>query len=769
MRGEVSPAPARTPYAAERAVRTAAVDEWLAGLLGFADGVALVAVGGHGRGELAPASDLDLVLLHREETGPARTAEIADRVWYPIWDAGLRLDHAVRTVPEARDVARRDLRAALGLLDARHVAGDPALTASLREQVHADWRADAPRRLPGLREMAADRAARYGDVAYTAEPELKEARGGLRDVQAMRAVAAAWVADRPDPRVLAAYIRLFDARHALHETTGRAVDRLLLQEQDAVAHALGYADADALLRALAEAGRLISLAGDLTWRQVDRYVSPRRTRRPPGRRPVRRPLARDVVEQDGEAMLARGADPGRDPTLVLRAAAAAAQAGVPLALATVRTLAAAAPPLPTPWPGHARDALIALLGAGRSAIAVWEALDHAELLAWMLPEWERVRNRRERGPLHRFTVDRHLIETAAVAAEFTRDVSRPDLLLLAALLHDIGKGWPGDHSRTGEVIAREAGRRVGLSPADAEALGRAVRHHLLLPRVATRRDLDDPVTVESVASAIGSADLLELLFPLAVADGIATGPAAWNAWKAGLTADLTRRVAAVLAGESPPATVSLRPDPALLGCGPGPDVRIDGARITTVAPGRPDLLWQAAGVLALHRLSIRAASATSYRWTGPEGETVTAATFTAAPEYGGEPDPRSLADDLRAVLAGRLDVAGRLERRRSAVPSPGKAVRIPVPPPRVEVIDDASRSATVLEVRAHDRPGLLWVIGRALACAGVHIRAARVDTVGVEAVDAFYVVDDRGRPLADRARREAVREALREALREQEP
>ena len=184
-----------------------------------------------------------------------------------------------------------------------------------------------------------------------------------------------------------------------------------------------------------------------------------------------------------------------------------------------------------PWPAEARDALIALLGAGHAAIGVWEALDEEGLVTALIPDWERVRNRPQRNPLHTFTVDRHLVETAAYAAALTRDVARPDLLLVACLLHDLGKGWPGDHSVSGEVVARDVAHRVGFPDADAELVARAARHHLLLPMVATRRDLDDPVTVEQVARTLGGRPLLELLHALAAADGMATGPAAWNDWK----------------------------------------------------------------------------------------------------------------------------------------------------------------------------------------------------------------------------------------------
>ena len=704
-------------------------------MLGAEPGVALVAVGGYGRKELLPGSDLDVLLLHDGRDG---IAKIADRVWYPVWDSGAHLDHAVRTVPQARRVARNDLKVALGLLHARHIAGDPDLTTRLREGALEDWRANARTRLIELREMSDERARLHGELAFLLEPDLKESRGGQRDVHAIQAIAAAWVAPAPGPKVRAAYEQIIDTRHVLHEVTGRRSDRLVLEEQDEVARTLGLLDGDALLRNLAGAGRTVAYAVDHAFRQADR-AGGRKSLGSRMRRGKldRRPLADGVVEQDGEVVLARAASPSDDPALVLRAAAAAAQAGMPLAPRALARLADC-PPLPVPWPDGARNALITLLGAGHSAIGVWEALDQEGLLTKLIPDWERVRNRPQRNPLHRFTVDRHLVECAANAAALTRDVARPDLLLLSALMHDIGKGWPGDHSVSGEVVARDFAKRVGLNDADAEVIAAAVRHHLLLPVAATRRDLADPVTLQSVADKVGTRLLLDLLHALSVADGLATGPAAWNDWKAGLVTELVHRVSVVLAGEPTPGPVPLREDQlALIGDG-GPAAIVKGTEVTVVALDRPGLLWRAAGVLASHRLVVRSATATS---VGDTAVTV----FSVAPEYGEPPDAERVTIDLRRMIEGRLDVQDRLERRARAVRAAGGEV----PPPKVAVVDSASDTATVVEVRAHDEPGLLWRIGRALGDCGLDVRAARVETLGAEVVDVFYVTGSDGGLLTD--------------------
>ncbi|MYW07565.1 [protein-PII] uridylyltransferase, partial [Streptomyces sp. SID2563] len=332
------------PGPPRRAALAALTDDWLTALFtGAAQhagvrGAALVAVGGYGRGELSPRSDLDLLLLHDGTADASAVAALADRIWYPVWDLGLALDHSVRTPAEARKTAGEDLKVQLGLLDARPVAGDLGLVAALRTAILADWRNQAPKRLPDLHELCRERAERHGELRFLLEPDLKEARGGLRDVTALRAVAASWVADAPREGLAEARRTLLDARDALHLTTGRATDRLALQEQDQVAQALGLLDADALLRQVYEAARTVSYATDVTWREVNRVLRARSARprlrallgggRSPA--PDRTPLADGVVEADGEAVLARTARPERDPVLVLRAAAAAAQSGLPL-------------------------------------------------------------------------------------------------------------------------------------------------------------------------------------------------------------------------------------------------------------------------------------------------------------------------------------------------------------------------------------------------------------------------------------------------------
>ncbi|MGW7822896.1 [protein-PII] uridylyltransferase [Streptomyces puniciscabiei] len=777
-----------------RAALAELTDDWLAGLFTAAaeglPGASLVAVGGYGRGELSPRSDLDLLLLH-DGSDPKAVAALADRLWYPVWDLGLALDHSVRTPAEARRTAGEDLKVQLGLLDARHLAGDLGLTSGLRTAVLADWRNQAPKRLPELQELCAERAERQGELQYLLEPDLKEARGGLRDATALRAVAASWLADAPREGLADARRRLLDVRDALHLATGRATDRLALQEQDQVAAELGLLDADTLLRQVYEAARVISYASDVTWREVGRVlrsraVRPRLRAMLGGGKPVaeRSPLAEGVVEQDGEVVLARAARPERDPVLPLRAAAAAAQAGLPLSLHAVRRMAATARPLPTPWPAEAREQLVTLLGSGRPTVDVWEALEAEGLISRLLPDWERVRCRPQRNAVHLWTVDRHLIETAVRASELTRRVSRPDLLLVAALLHDIGKGWPGDHSVAGEIIARDVAARIGFDRADVDVLSALVRHHLLLIETATRRDLDDPATVRSVAEAVGTQGTLELLHALTEADALATGPAAWSSWRGHLVADLVRRVSAVLAGDAPdepePAAPTAEQErlaieayrtggPVLAlraqtepATGEEPSGEPLGVELLIAVPDQPAVLPAVAGVLAVHRLTVRTAELRALRLPDDVDDgSVLLLNWRVAAEYGSLPQATRLRADLVRALDGSLDIAGRLAERDAAYPRRRGWV---APPPRVTVAPAASRHATVIEVRAQDAPGLLHRIGMALEKAGVRVRSMHVSTLGSNAVDAFYVTTGAGAPLPGEDAASMAR-ALEETLR----
>jgi [protein-PII] uridylyltransferase len=748
---------------------TDAVDAWLAELFSAApaDGLALVAVGGYGRRELCPGSDLDLILLHRGgRRDRGDLTRRAEQIWYPIWDRGMKLGHAVRTVKEAVSLAGSDLNTATSQLDTRLLAGDPELADELLRRATDQWRATASRWLAALRDSVAERHEKAGEVAFLLEPDLKEGRGGLRDVHALRwAEAARRILFEGDDEALhAAHGVVLEVRIELQRRTGKGSDRLLLQEQDGVAQALGDPSADALMARLSSAARTIAWTSDEAWERIGSSL-----KGPRGRvAAADRPLATGLVLREGLVELAAGADPAHDPGLVLRAAAAAAGAGTAIGRHSLDRLAADAPAgLDEHWTDDARADLVTLLAAGRAAIAVLEALDQKGLLVRLLPEWAAVRCRPQRNAYHRFTVDRHLCEAAAGAAAHAGEVDRPDLLLLGTWLHDIGKGFVGqrgdDHTVAGEAVIDDVASRMGFPPDDVAVLVNMVRHHLLLPDVATRRDLDDPATVASVAAQVEDRRLLSLLHWLTVADSEATGPAAWSPWKAGLVRDLVDRVDRFLSGNEGHTTREF----------PGPThlAVLDRARAerrlvvaahdreaTIVAPDRPGLFRHIAGVLALHGLDVLAARA----WSSDDGWAIEH--FHVEPSFGRGADWAAVESDIVKALDGVLSLEARLaDRARQYAGRVG--VRAAAPPrTQVTVHTEASDAATIVEVRAPDRIGTLYRITRVLADLGLDIRSAMVATVGHEVVDAFYVVDAAGAKVTDEDRVATIEGALRIVL-----
>lgn len=735
------------------------VDQWLAGLFaeataGDAEGVALVAVGGYGRSELCPQSDIDVMLVH---AGRSDVAILAERMWYPIWDKGLRLSHVVCTVREALEIATNTLDTATALLSSRHVAGDPGASSQLAQSALGQWQKQSKRFLTDLGTRVDLRHQTAGEVAFRLEPDLKEGRGGLRDVHALHWAEAASriILDHDRAGLAASYALLLDVRVELHRLSGRSGNVLASQDQDTVARSLGLADDDELMRRVAEAGRTIAWTSDDTWRRIRSAL-----RGPHGRVNHTKDFDGGLQIRDNEVHLNITADTG-DPSVALRAAVVAASHQSVIDRDSLEQLAASATRLAEPWPEGARQLFVDLLLRGPSAIPIIESLDQRGVWCRILPEWTLVRARPQRNPYHRFTVDRHLLETVGHAARLSSRVERPDLLVMAALLHDLGRGTAGDHADIGVDLAQRIGARMGFPPDDTDTIAWLVQRHLLLPDVAGRRDLDDSTTINRVAAVVTSPARLALLAALTEADALATGPAAWGPSKSRLVGQLVERVGHVLAGRTTSSVVAPEfPTPLQLErlAAPGRSVTAGGDRLTVIADDRPGTFSRVAGVLALHGLDVVSAAAHS-----SDGRAL--AEFRVADPVRHEIPWSKVAADVELGLDGRLAIPARLAERARTYARTKRSIA-PRTAIKVTFDDDASADTTVLDVQAPDGMGVLYRITRAFGDLDIDIRSARVQTMGNHVVDGFYVRDSGGHPISSPELRAEIERAIVHSLNE---
>ena len=721
--------------------------------------IALAAVGGYGRGELSPGSDLDIVFLHSGKVSSEHLKSFINDVLYPLWDKK-SVDHSVRTRSETREAAASDLRVATGLLDIRLIAGNADLVAAVQSDALDYWRKNTKENLAELHKSLQARHTRAGELAYLLEPDLKEARGGLRDIQALRAISLAAAIAVPLEKISWAEATLNNVRESLHIASGRGKDRLLFQEQDKVAHLLNYPNADAMMSDVARAARSVDYLLSYTWHSLEHKGKDGLGRIL--KRPRVATVAKNVSASNREIVIDPFTSLDDDPVVGLRAAATAAQLGLPLSLDTCTELSenlkSGQGKLSTPWPREARELLITLIGAGEAMVGIFESLDQEEIIFEWIPEWMSVRSLPQRNALHRHTVDRHMVETAVHAAKLTRKVQRPDLLLFAALFHDIGKGGQEDHCVRGVRLIEPIAQRIGFDTKEIEILKNLVLHHLLLSSTATRRDLDDPATIQSIVSLIPDVSTLELLHALSIADGEATGSAGWSDWKAALVNDLVQRVKRAMAGaevaQQPEISDEQRAQAEKGQLRVTMEEHSSGYAVEVISPDKPGLLSIVAGVFNISRLDVKSArtktlgkSAVMYWIVTPEPH---------APEI----SATKLHDLIAMALVDSKDVEEKLFARAAAYAS---IPSIPVPDPEVEIFTDAATDATVIEVRSHDRPGLLFRIGAAITQSKIDIRSAIVTTLGAEAIDTLYVTELTGGPLSSERARE-VASHLKQAL-----
>jgi [protein-PII] uridylyltransferase len=757
-----------------------------------ADEIALVALGGYGRGELSPKSDLDLMVLH---DGSARAAEVSEALFYPLWDAGFVVGHATRKPKEALRLARDNLEAETSFLQPRLIAGAEGLFASFADAALAQTRKRADRFLADVQAMIRARHRAGGSATSQLEPDLKQGIGGLRDLHVL-----GWIERVFDPDQIPDHPRLHDqaemlqrVRNHLHYITDVASDVLLLAHQRPTALFLGITDderiaEDIFMRRLFAATRSVelvvhSLIADLAGRGAKHP----RTDGP-------------FAVAGGRVVVVDPPDVADEPERAVELFALGAPVGA-AALDWLRRALEGIDPLP--WTDRVRAAFIRLLKAADTQTL--EAADHAGLFRRLLPGWDAVRCQPQHNVYHGYTVDAHLFNTVLVARdldtstdplvlEVVADVGATDTLLLAALLHDIGKGTDEDHALRGERMALLITERMGIDRHRRSIIAWLVRHHLLLVEAATRRDLNDENFIVEVAARIGDAERLRLLFLLSVADGIATGPSAWSSWKAGLVTELFIKAMHViergeLVTSDANQLVRLRTAELRAGLSRYPEAQVDAhiagmsraymlafpvqtlirhfalmadhvgelaARghvaptdeqgvyeYTIVARDRPGLFARVSGALSLQGINITSAQG----YTRTDG--LALEVFRCVGAFEEAPDEarwRRVTEDVQRAMRGRLSIEARLGEKREAYT---RAAKTRPAAPKVILDNSASDFLTVVEVHAPDRIGLLYDICAALAELALDIQVAKVATYGEDVVDVFYVRDADGQKVAD--------------------
>ena len=777
--------PGATPPAEIARVLSASADQFISHLARVAPDVAVVAVGGYGRGELCLYSDLDLLILH---DGPVREEAIR-AILYPLWNSGLKIGHATRTVKSTLSLTRDDLATLCTLLSSRLVAGPPGFLNELNEGL--------ARVLSGARSNLVERLAAEERSVWDREPfavqdlDIKSGRGGLRTLHRLDwdRRRSELLGEEPmlevEPGEFTARRTLLSVRQALHAVQNRGADRFVIDLRDRVGAWLDR-DPSEVASEVYGAARFVDGLAAVRWGRL----------RPVGVDPIAH--AGLAVARFVRSRWARG-ETAATPLAFARSAVASDAAGR-LSLWEREFAARSGPP---EWTPGDRNGLVSLLATGHPG---WEALLGLWESGWLsraIPEIAHLRGLSQAAPFHLHPADAHLGATVANivdladgalgwCGDLAEEMGSLDEVLLSGFLHDIGKGLGGDHSNVGADLAVSFLQRTGFGAASVSVVGLAVRHHLLLTETAFRKDIEDPAVVANLAQMVGNQDLLRVLALLSVADAMATGPDMWSNWKESLMRTLVGKTAALLEGTASDLSTelaktvrSLAPDfesdqiaahlegmPAGYLARFGPElvaqhlrvshpivgegqIRVNvvpGAPVATIitaARDRPGLLATVTGVLAIHNLTVLEARVVT-RTDGTALDTFRVQDSLGSDMVGQGRWP-GVRESLEKAVAGEIDLETRLAEKRAAYGRTG-----PVSPPEVRVHPRAG--GLTIDVRAADRVGLLHDLATAMAAQGLEVDLAKVDTRSGEALDIFEVRNPDGRSV------EEVRAALAAAL-----
>ena len=535
--------------------------------------IALVALGGYGRQELFPYSDIDLMILYQPEQ-QAEIKQVAEAILYPLWDSGLEVGHGVRTVAEAMEHAGQDFFFQVAMLDARFLGGTRELFDELLARYRLCFieggREEFVRSMKACRE---ERRQRFGSHSYLLEPHIKEGKGGMRDIQAMLwtakvvfgldglqdIVEAGILLEEEREAFAVSWNELVKIRNRLHYISGRKNDQLYFEHQEALAQAFGYTTGTGILsveRFMREMhGHLqtIAVITDLFFEHVDEVLGlALKDERPNSDRT----LEKGIELRNNRVHLAVSAKELEvRPYLLMRLFLASARTGFPVHHRTRKIVSANLGLVDDKLrvsPRMSRPFLEILLHPA-DPLPVLEVMLETGLLTAYIPEFARISTLAQHDIYHIYTVDRHLLQTVAELRLLAEQdagiylaVASPHILFLAALLHDIGKGAGGDHSQIGADMVGAVGARLGLEPAECACLAFLIRYHLFMPENALRRDLNDESFIRRCAETIGDSDRLTMLYLLSIADSRATGPSAWSEWKAALLHEMFLKISPYL-------------------------------------------------------------------------------------------------------------------------------------------------------------------------------------------------------------------------------
>jgi [protein-PII] uridylyltransferase len=776
---------------------TASVDEILrtafagamSGVQVPAAGIALVALGGYGRRELAPGSDLDLLLVHRGWKQEDVVA-VNRRLTYPLWDAGREVGARVR---EPKDVVRILGRAdeAAALLDARLLAGDEGLFSEVYNDVVRRLERSRASFFSQLAIATAERHQRFGATGHLLEPNIRDGAGGLRDIHTVGwasillpgtpgldgLVASGFLSALDRDLLVAARAFLLNARIHLHLITRRRQDQLYLADQDAIATQLGYEErsgravADAFMQELYQHARHTNAIVSSFWELVTRRRPRRSWRTAPAR-----VVGDGCVVRDGQLEVVALTNPHDDPAAWLRVFLRAIREDVRVGRGSLNRLQSSVGPGALTWTSEAREVFTEILQTGEAGAGVLEAMDATGFLEALIPEWAGVRCLPQRDLYHRFTVDIHLFATAAelAASRLSSDVvvhdawlrvSNPRPLFVAALLHDIGKGRGGNHSEIGTRMAADVAVRMRLDANEIADVTFLVERHLSLASLAMQRDLNEPRTIETAVEQVGYGARLAMLYLLTRADSISTGPEAWSTFRAALVGELYAKTLRALEGRAEPTPERAVREASLIAEPLADDEvrtmiakRDEAHELVLVSRDRPGLFAGVCGVLALRGIDIHDAEI----YTRPDG--IAVEIFRVKGTHGEIPEERwdRVGRDVRAAIAGELDLDEALARKTKQERHRRAGQRRPAPE-SIVIDNDASETHTVVEVHAADHLGLLRDITRALHRSGCDVSLAKVATYGADVVDVFYVRDFDGSRITSEDHVRSIEEALRQA------